>query len=185
MFDNFIRSLSSFQAGPGPLTPDALLSYVRPEPLQPCRTRLPTTSTHVERSSPLYQPILGVRASCCGHENQRRRPRGRGRGEHLVGVGLAHGLLLVLVDHSQDTCDRLAHNLAARPRKHTASASAHAFDHSRMAPYRARTGPFPIWRWKPLTGHPHPILTRHPHPIPSLLRLWRAHSQNQGMALSK
>jgi len=30
---------------------------------------------------------------------------------HLVGEGLAHGLLLVLVDHSQDTCDRFANNL--------------------------------------------------------------------------
>jgi len=43
--------------------------------------------------------------------------RGMG-GTDLVGEGLAHGLLLVLVDHSQDTCDRLANNLAARPPTH-------------------------------------------------------------------
>lgn len=48
----------------------------------------------------------------------------RGRGgvvtsKDLLSIGVTDSLLLVLVDHSQNTCDGLAHNLAARLQRNT------------------------------------------------------------------
>jgi hypothetical protein len=78
----------------------------------------PCTRTRANRDCMSWTPAVPSRRALGPIAVLQRSACADAPGAHLVGEGLANGELLLLVDHSQDACDRLAHNLAASPHSH-------------------------------------------------------------------